>query len=168
MQRPYHLSFKNFKRKCRKAKRDLWAVFCEDLNSTTKASGCLQQRQDRVNMQSLVKINSHPKITQWLSNMFVCRMINAQLCASTTGRKATMGTPQGGVISPLFWNIFLNDLLQDLKNQGCRVTVYADDLVLLITGKFLPIISDLMNNALALPRDGRSRTILRLTQRRPN
>jgi len=27
---------------------------------------------------AFVKINSHPKITQWLSNMLGCRMINAQ------------------------------------------------------------------------------------------
>jgi len=33
----YHLSFKNFKKKCGRAKRDLLAAFCEDLTSTTEA-----------------------------------------------------------------------------------------------------------------------------------
>jgi len=40
--------------------------------------------------------------------------------------------------------------LQELKNQGSRGTAYADDMILLITGKFLSTISDHMNNALAL------------------
>jgi len=95
---------------------------------------------DNVRIESisaaLVKINSHPRITRWLSNMLGCRMINAQLYTSTIRRKATRDTPQVGVISPLLWNIVLNDLLQKVKDQGCRVTAYADDLVLLITGKF--------------------------------
>ncbi|KAL7725516.1 hypothetical protein ACLKA6_010086 [Drosophila palustris] len=34
--------------------------------------------------------------------------------------------------------------------ERCNVTAYADDLVLLITGKFLPTISELMENALGL------------------
>ncbi|KAL7725811.1 hypothetical protein ACLKA6_017641 [Drosophila palustris] len=44
----------------------------------------------------------------------------------------------------------VTSLLLRLKHTGCNVTDYADDLVLLITGKFLPTISELMENALGL------------------
>ncbi|KAL7726428.1 hypothetical protein ACLKA6_004568 [Drosophila palustris] len=44
----------------------------------------------------------------------------------------------------------VTSLLLRLKHTGCNVTAYADDLVLLITGKFLPTISELMENALGL------------------
>jgi len=49
-------------------------------------------------------------------------------------------------MSPLLWNLVLNDLLSTLNHQECRVTSYADDLILLVTGKLLPPISGLQEN----------------------
>jgi len=40
------------------------------------------------------------------------------------------GTPQGGVISPLLANIYLNELDQDLSDAGIRFVRYADDFLL--------------------------------------
>ncbi|KAL7729483.1 hypothetical protein ACLKA6_009039 [Drosophila palustris] len=65
-------------------------------------------------------------------------------------KKGYERNPTGGVTSPLLWNLVINGLLLRLKHTGCNVTAYADDLVLLITGKFLPTISELMENALGL------------------
>ena len=42
-----------------------------------------------------------------------------------------MGTPQGGVISPLLANIALNSLDWQLHNAGFRFVRYADDFVVL-------------------------------------
>jgi len=42
-----------------------------------------------------------------------------------------IGTPQGGVISPLLANIALNGLDWQLHNAGCRFVRYADDFVVL-------------------------------------
>jgi RNA-directed DNA polymerase len=41
------------------------------------------------------------------------------------------GTPQGGVISPLLANIYLNDLDWQMKNAGYEMVRYADDMVVL-------------------------------------
>lgn len=43
----------------------------------------------------------------------------------------TKGTPQGGVISPLLANIYLNGLDHQLIQDGAEPTRYADDLVVL-------------------------------------
>jgi RNA-directed DNA polymerase len=43
----------------------------------------------------------------------------------------TRGTPQGGVISPLLANIYLNELDHQLIQDGAQPTRYADDLVVL-------------------------------------
>jgi RNA-directed DNA polymerase len=43
----------------------------------------------------------------------------------------TQGTPQGGVISPLLANIYLNELDHQLIQAGVQPTRYADDLVVL-------------------------------------
>lgn len=45
--------------------------------------------------------------------------------------KPTGGTPQGGVISPLLANIFLNPLDHLLEEQGFEMVRYADDFVIL-------------------------------------
>ena len=59
----------------------------------------------------------------------------------TGGRKSTCGTPQGGVISPLLANIYMNRFLKHWRMQGCdeifraHVVSYADDFVILSRGK---------------------------------
>ena len=46
-------------------------------------------------------------------------------------REAKAGTPQGGVISPLLANIYLNALAQHMARKGYILIRYADDLVIL-------------------------------------
>ena len=59
----------------------------------------------------------------------------------TGGCKSTCGTPQGGVISPLLANIYMNRFLKHWRMQGCdeifraHVVSYADDFVILSRGK---------------------------------
>jgi len=56
------------------------------------------------------------------------------------GKKARKGTPQGGVISPLLANIYLNildriwDKYQLAEKYHARLVRYADDMVILCTG----------------------------------
>ncbi|WP_307904293.1 group II intron reverse transcriptase/maturase [Haliovirga abyssi] len=58
------------------------------------------------------------------------------------GKKNKVGTPQGGVISPLLANIYLDMLdkmvkvLEQFKNYGIKIVRYADDFVLM--GKKIP------------------------------
>src|SRR3954454_9978975 len=56
------------------------------------------------------------------------------------GKRSTCGTPQGGVISPLLANRYMNRFLRHWRNQGCgetyqaHVVNYADDFVILSRG----------------------------------
>jgi len=58
----------------------------------------------------------------------------------TGGKGSTCGTPQGGVISPLLANIYMNRFLKYWRQQGfgrrleAHVIAYADDLVILSRG----------------------------------
>jgi len=50
----------------------------------------------------------------------------------TTSTKSTKGTPQGGVVSPLLANIYLNDFSELINAKTpCRMISYADDFVIL-------------------------------------
>jgi RNA-directed DNA polymerase len=57
------------------------------------------------------------------------------------GRKSKKGTPQGGVISPLLANLYMNRFLKYWRIRGCnevfraQVVSYADDFVILSRGK---------------------------------
>ena len=59
----------------------------------------------------------------------------------TGGRDNDRGTPQGGVISPLPANLYMNRMLKGWKRTGCgeqlraRIVNYADDFVILSRGK---------------------------------
>jgi len=56
------------------------------------------------------------------------------------GKHSTCGTPQGGVISPLLANRYMNRFLRHWRQQGCgeglraQVVSYADDFVILSRG----------------------------------
>jgi RNA-directed DNA polymerase len=57
------------------------------------------------------------------------------------GRDNKKGTPQGGVISPLLANVYMNRFLKYWRIKGCdetfraRIVSYADDFVILSRGK---------------------------------
>lgn len=46
-------------------------------------------------------------------------------------RTATAGTPQGGVISPILANLYLNDFDHAIEKAGLKLVRYADDFVIL-------------------------------------
>src|SRR6266542_1481139 len=58
----------------------------------------------------------------------------------TGGKRSTAGTPQGGVISPLLANLYMNRFLKHWRRQGkgeefrARLVNYADDWVILSRG----------------------------------
>ena len=81
---------------------------------------------------------NHSKLLQVLSERIkdgrVISLIHRFLRAPVSedgkvGSKTTMGTPQGGCISPVLANILLNELDQLLDSRGIKFVRYADDLV---------------------------------------
>jgi RNA-directed DNA polymerase len=58
----------------------------------------------------------------------------------TGGKKSKQGTPQGGVVSPLLANIYINRLLRHWKKTGVcerlgQIVSYADDFVILCASR---------------------------------
>ena len=52
------------------------------------------------------------------------------------------------MLSPLLWLLVLNKVLIALEKEGVRTVAYADDVVLMSSGKFLDVIGDLSTSAL--------------------
>ena len=66
-----------------------------------------------------------------------------------------IGSPQGGIISPLLTNIYLNRFDQYMKGKGIRVVRYADDILIFaatksLAGKYRAIATDYLEKDLGL------------------
>ena len=44
----------------------------------------------------------------------------------------SQSTPQGAILSPFLWNVFIDSLLTSLTNKGFQVQAYTDDICILI------------------------------------
>lgn len=66
--------------------------------------------------------------------------------------KGTCGTPQGGVLSCLIWNITANSLIEKLKESlpNSSIHFYSDDLVILIANRNEELLSATFGKALKL------------------
>jgi hypothetical protein len=54
------------------------------------------------------------------------------------------GCPQGGVLSPLLWNMVINSLLGRLNNESLWAQGLADEIAIVFHGKFLSTVCELM------------------------
>jgi RNA-directed DNA polymerase len=79
-------------------------------------------------------------IKQWLKVPVVSQDNNGK-DQTSGGRNSRSGTPQGGVISPLLANLYMNRFLKYWRLKGCeqefkaKVIAYADDFVILSRGR---------------------------------
>jgi len=56
--------------------------------------------------------------------------------------------PQGGVWSPLLWNLVVDRLLAATNDLGFSTFGYADDIVFIVQGKFVHTVREIMQEAL--------------------
>ena len=77
-------------------------------------------------------------------------------CCSTDLGNVTLqfrtakGCPQGGVLSPLLWNIVVDSGIALMEERGFDVQCFADDMVIVARGKFREIVLNLAQQALDL------------------
>jgi RNA-directed DNA polymerase len=89
-------------------------------------SGFFDNLPHKVMMDGLTELIADGSILDLIERFLKAGVIKDGVFHSTR-----MGTPQGGVISPLLANIALNSLDWRLHNEGFRFVRYADDFVVL-------------------------------------
>ncbi|XP_062714697.1 uncharacterized protein LOC134291220 [Aedes albopictus] len=89
-------------------------------------------------------------IVNWIGKMLSEREISSNLGSSFISVRAVKGCPQGGVLSPLLWSLVVDDLLKQLEAQGFEIIGFADDIVIVVRGKYDHIFSNRMQTALNL------------------
>lgn len=90
---------------------------------------------DQVSHDLILKALRHHKMPAWVL-LYCDRWLRAPLVEAgsdeATWEERRVGTPQGGVISPLLANLFLHyafDVWMDREQRGIRFERYADDIV---------------------------------------
>lgn len=86
---------------------------------------------------------NHSRLIQILSNTIkdgrvislIHKYLNAGVVVKHKFEETTKGVPQGGPLSPLLSNIYLNEFDKEMERRGNRCIRYADDCVLLFKSK---------------------------------
>ena len=73
---------------------------------------------------------------RWIEFMLEGRLVHTSLMGSSITAKVTRGCPQGGVLSPLLWNRVVDRLLTVTNDLGFSTFGYADNIVIIVQGKF--------------------------------
>jgi len=102
---------------------------------------------------ALVRREVNPLITRWVAFMLSQRAVNLQSGKHRLRGRVVRGCPQGGVLSPILWNITVDTLLQELDSRHIHTVGYADDIAVVVSGKFLSTIVDIMKVALKTVED---------------
>ncbi len=74
-------------------------------------------------------------IIRWYMNLLKGRIVDANIQGVTASIKPRRGSPQGGVLSPLVWNLIMDELLSSFRIGPVRVIGYADDILVYVIGK---------------------------------
>ncbi|KAK9704100.1 Reverse transcriptase (RNA-dependent DNA polymerase) [Popillia japonica] len=107
---------------------------------------------DNTSFKSMIRAASNrgveDTICKWIKAMLEGQLVETSLAGETMQVTVRKGCPQGGVLSPLLWDLVIDELLVTLNDEGYYTQGCADDIAILIVGKNASTISELMQRAL--------------------
>jgi hypothetical protein len=90
----------------------------------------------------------HFTISRWIAAMLSNGMVRAEIKGVISTKMFHRGCLQGGVLSSLLWNVVIKSLLGCLNNESLWAQGFADDIAIVINGKFLSTVCEHMQKAL--------------------
>ena len=111
-------------------------------------SGAFDGLSYRNIISSLHEKNVSNSIINWYKEFLYNRVAHVQFSDKTLSYKLKQGTPQGGILSSMLWNLSFDDFISKINDGPIRVHCYADDSALLITGPDPNSMVEKMQNAI--------------------
>ena len=93
--------------------------------------------------------NFDDDVREWYNYYLSHRVIHTDIQGTSTKKKLMKGTPQGGILSPIIWNLIFDSLLRLFdNNQDVHAIGFADDCVLVTTGDDLVVMKRNLQRAI--------------------
>ena len=73
-------------------------------------------------------------MTLWYTYLLKGRKVTANLQGVTQTITPGRGSPQGGILSPLGWNLVMDSLLKEFPSGPVKAVGYADDIIIMASG----------------------------------
>ena len=73
-------------------------------------------------------------VVRWINAMLRCRTVTVTVQGVSVSKGVKKGCPQGGIMSPLLWNLVINSLIILINSTPADSEGYADDVNLLVRG----------------------------------
>ena len=86
-------------------------------------------------------------LVNWVGSALTSRSLSAKLGSSHREAGVSGGCPQGSCLSPRLWCLVMDGLLGLLEAEGFYAQAYADDGLVLVTGRFMEVVCDRMQVA---------------------
>ncbi|KAK8407615.1 hypothetical protein O3P69_002277 [Scylla paramamosain] len=87
-------------------------------------------------LDALVRKGVRGRLLAWLRDYLQCRHARVKFQGlRSTFKELENGTPQGGILSPLLFNLLMEQLVALPFHAGTVLLSYADDLALVVTGR---------------------------------
>lgn len=84
---------------------------------------------DRLDHELILK-GVNRKVSDGSVLKLIKKFLKAGVMTDGSIHETEIGSPQGGVISPLLTNIYLDQFDQEMKKRGIRIVRYADDILI--------------------------------------
>ena len=97
-------------------------------------SGAFDWVSFRSMKEALERKGTPSNITEWYDELLKSRKVTVELNGVTKAINPGRGSPQGGILSPMVWNLVMDSLLTKFKRGPIRAVGYADDLLLMGSG----------------------------------
>jgi ribonuclease HI len=99
-------------------------------------------------LRSLKSFEVHNALVDMVEQLLLTRTVSCGLGGTEAVRLVTRGCPQGGVLSPLLWNVLVDELLKLMDETNVYCQFYADDGTLLFSSATLPRLCTSMQRGL--------------------
>ena len=89
-----------------------------------------------------------PKIITWYLRFLKTRICSISIKGVVRRRFLSRGVPQGGILSPLLWNLIFDELVVEINRKYTWFQAYADDGLIIARGRSLQFMASRVQKAL--------------------
>ncbi len=96
--------------------------------------GAFDNVQPESIIQGMITKGINSNLIKWYHHYLLNRVIAMDHKGIKMSRHLTLGTPQGGVLSPIMWNLVFESLIELFEEGSVKICGFADDAGLVISG----------------------------------